>query len=225
MAQPKRDPDDVRYWTQAEGGKGFNRSGTPRYRYSATREYSDTRQLIADHSLPSMDSPDLRLTDYSPDTIRARARALLLLTLERLREKVDDVDNPLAVTEITGIVNALGKVSGVSTIEVKQTGSVAHLHLDALRATPEAIAHALREATRANPLPRNTFTRIGATDGDASTRTGEDEEAPPSRGGDGCVVSGGSTAPLPRADVIGGDADGPWGDAMAGDPPSDSATA
>ena len=134
--QPKRDPNDVRFWPQSEGGTGFNRDGNPRYQYSALRERDQHRNLVTDHTvtLPSIVVADPQT--YTPDTVRSRARAALLLAVERLHDALlreADHAKSLSASEITGIANALGKISGVATTNVEVSGGIAHLHLDALR--------------------------------------------------------------------------------------------
>ena len=138
LSQPKRDPADVRYWTQREGGTGFARNATPRYQYAALRTYDANRHLVTDDTaLSSMDVTgqqvtDPRLADYSPDTIRSRARATLLLALQRVSDKLSDPETDITLNELSQSVSALGRISGVQADDVK-TGDVRiHIVRDAL---------------------------------------------------------------------------------------------
>lgn len=105
--QPKRDPDDIRYWPQSEGGTGFNRDGKPRYQYSAItkKERTDKLASIVDEA-----------SKYSPDTVKSRARAALLLAIEQAHTKLSE-DNTLTLNEISQSVNSLGRISGLADEE------------------------------------------------------------------------------------------------------------
>ena len=148
--QPKRDTNDRRYWPATKGGtgQGFTTLGkelSP-HRYGAL----NTNGSLSSRPRHVKDSIDLDGASTRPTkATRERARCILDRALDRLGEAIDD-DKPLTVNEIAGAVNALAKVSGVTSIQVEVSGSVAHLHLAALQspraATIGVIAtHALPE--------------------------------------------------------------------------------
>jgi len=86
---------------------------------------------------------------------RERARLILDRALDRLGEAIDD-DNPLTVNEIAGAVNALAKVSGVTSIQVEVSGSVAHLHLAALQSPRVTAIATLAQAVTPQLLSNDT---------------------------------------------------------------------
>ena len=65
-----------------------------------------------------------------------RARLILDMALDRVEDAVSeaDADNPLPLKDLNATVAALGRIAGVQSTSIDVTGSVAHLHLDALRA-------------------------------------------------------------------------------------------
>lgn len=148
--QPKRDPNDVRYWPQSEGGTGFNRDGKPRYQYSVLRTRDQHRNLVTDYTV-TLPSIVVDPQDYTPDTVRSRARAALLLAVNRLHDAVANDDNTLAVNELTQIAGTLGRISGVQTTTMEVTGSVAHMHLDALREITQRATSRIASPDHAQP--------------------------------------------------------------------------
>jgi len=127
--QPKRDPNDRRYWPNRKGGTG-GFSYDRKLGLEPPRAFS----ALSPRSTMSIDASNFDNASKRP-TVATRERARLILdrALDRLGKAIDDV-NPLTVNEIAGAVNALAKVSGVTSIQVEVSGSVAHLHLAALQA-------------------------------------------------------------------------------------------
>ena len=122
--QPKRDPNDRRYWPIREGGIGNGFLGRDR------RTHPDRYRAIQDSPERSIVAPGKGMT---PEGIRTRAR----LILERALDKVEDElagDNPLPLKDLNATVAALGRIAGVQSTDVNVSGTVGHLHLDALRA-------------------------------------------------------------------------------------------
>ena len=155
--QPKRDPNDRRYWPATKGGtgQGFTTLGkelSP-HRYGAL---NTNGSLSSRPRHQVKDSIDLDGASTRPTkATRERARCILDRALDRLGEAIDD-DKPLTVNEIAGAVNALAKVSGVTSIQVEVSGSVAHLHLAALqspRATTIGVIATLATGAHALPEP------------------------------------------------------------------------
>ncbi len=119
--QPKRDPNDRRFWPLRQGGIG--QGFAKRDRKTHPHRYRDIAHLPE----RSMDSPGKGMT---AEGVRTRARLILERALDRLDDKLDEAD----VKELNSAVAALGRIAGVQSTDVNVSGSVAHLHLDALRA-------------------------------------------------------------------------------------------
>jgi hypothetical protein len=83
--------------------------------------------------LPSIDAVR---EGKSAEGIRMRARLILDMALDRVEDAVreSDDDNPLPLKDLNATVAALGRIAGVQSTEVNVSGTVGHLHLDALRA-------------------------------------------------------------------------------------------
>jgi hypothetical protein len=124
--QPKRDPNDRRYWPLRQGGIG--QGFAKRDRKTHPHRYRD----IANLPERSMDAPGKGMP---AEGIRTRAR----LILERALDRLDDKLGEAGVKELNGAIAALGRIAGVQSTDVNIMGSVAHLHLDALRA-PRTVA-------------------------------------------------------------------------------------
>ena len=125
--QPKRDPNDRRYWPLRQGGIG--QGFAKRDRTTHPHRYRD----IANLPDRSIDAPGKGMT---AEGVRTRARLILERALDRLDEKLDEAD----VKELNSAVAALGRIAGVQSTDVNIQGSVAHLHLDALRA-PRSVSN------------------------------------------------------------------------------------
>lgn len=107
--------------------------------------------------------------DYTPDTVRSRARAALLLAVNRLHDAVASEDNALAINELTQIAGTLGRISGVQTTTMEVTGSVAHMHLDALREiTQRATARIVAPDTAQLVTPHSVSAVSPSPDTDAN---------------------------------------------------------
>lgn len=124
--QPPRDNDDVRYWPRAEGGTGFPRTtDAPSRQYSALRTYDHHGNLTSDatpHVTPdTVTSMVAARPDYSPDTVKSRARAALVLAMQRVTATLADETNELKLTELSPVIASLGRISGVQDDEGKDT--------------------------------------------------------------------------------------------------------
>ncbi len=166
--QPKRDPDDIRYWTQREGGTGFHRGpGLPRAQYSALRERDQHRNLVTDHTPTSIvDTPQ----DYTPDTVRSRARAALVLAIQRASDTLSDDRNELKLNELAPTMAALGRISGVQLDDAKDSAVTIRIIRDPLPAQAEA--RLLPPATPYNEVDDyaqrvTAMARDGVTDSEA----------------------------------------------------------
>ncbi len=60
------------------------------------------------------------------------------MALDRVQESIGE-DAEVGLRDLNATVAALGRIAGVQSTDVNIQGSVAHLHLDALRA-PRAVA-------------------------------------------------------------------------------------
>ena len=88
-------------------------------------------------TLPSI---DVLKRGHTPEAIRARARLILDMALDRVEEGLQAEELPLK--DATAVVGALGRIAGVQSTEVNLSGSVGHLHLEAmLAARPTIDAH------------------------------------------------------------------------------------
>lgn len=76
-----------------------------------------------------------------------RARLLLEMALDEIEGKLGD--GAASMKELSGLVNALGRVSGMASTDVNVNGTVGHLHLAALQA-PRTTANA--KLSNANEL-------------------------------------------------------------------------
>lgn len=66
--------------------------------------------------MDSLNTKTIQSLDYSPDTVRSRARATLLLAVQRIDDKLSSDDAAtLSMSELNGAVGALGKVAGLAT--------------------------------------------------------------------------------------------------------------
>ena len=128
--QPKRDPNDRRYWPLALGGTGDGFTGKDRKdhprRFNALAKSRERRKMPH----PSIDA--IR-NGSTPEAIRARARLILDMALDRVEDALEDA-NPLPLKDLTGTIGALGRIAGVQSTDVNVTGSVGHLHLEAMLA-------------------------------------------------------------------------------------------
>ena len=126
--QPKRDPNDRRYWPLALGGTGTGFTGRDRknhkQRYCALRGRRDRDRMTQ----PSID--EIR-QGKTPEAIRLRARLVLDRALDRVEEELEG--ESVTLQALSATVGALGRIAGVQSTDVNVGGSVAHLHLDALR--------------------------------------------------------------------------------------------
>lgn len=130
--QPKRDPSDRRFWPVRLGGIGTgfthkDRSNHP-YRYGALKR----RNSLSPRPVPSRVSAQATkdaIQLVTEEALRARARTVSLNIL-------DDLDNVRSSMDSKALTDALKATSVLATEKsstVHVSGSVAHLHLDALR--------------------------------------------------------------------------------------------
>ena len=126
----KRDPNDRRFWPLALGGTGNGFTGKDRknhpHRFNAIAKSRERRKMPQ----PSIDA--IR-NGSTPEAIRARARLILDMALDRVEDALEDA-NPLPLKDLTGTIGALGRIAGVQSTDVNVTGSVGHLHLEAMLA-------------------------------------------------------------------------------------------
>jgi hypothetical protein len=151
--QPKRDPNDRRYWPVREGGAGQGFSRLP-----DRRQHPHSFRAIQGVSVlnDSMDENVInRPRGGTPEAIRTRSRLILELALDKLEGKLDDA----SVKDLNGAISALGRVGGVQSTDINIQGGVAHLHLDALRA-PRAKVLPVHEIEDAKLLESGDTTSI-----------------------------------------------------------------
>jgi hypothetical protein len=144
--QPKRDPNDRRYWPVRAGGtgKGFARSDreTHPLRY---RAIDNPRSIDAVHN-----------RGRTAEGIRTRAR----LILERALDKVEDElrgDNPLPLKDLNATVAALGRIAGVQSMEVNQNVTVLTPEQRDARVQQLLRPYISATATLANPMSPNAL--------------------------------------------------------------------
>lgn len=80
---------------------------------------------------PSID--DIR-HGKTPEAIRLRARLVLDMALDRVEAELSDDTKEVSLANLASTVGALGRIAGVASTDVNVSGTVGHLHLDALRA-------------------------------------------------------------------------------------------
>jgi len=126
----KRDPNDRRFWPLALGGTGNGFTGKDRKdhprRFNALAKSRERRKMPH----PSIDA--IR-NGSTPEAIRARARLILDMALDKVEDELG-TDNPMTLKDLTGTIGALGRIAGVQSTEVNLSGSVGHLHLEAMLA-------------------------------------------------------------------------------------------
>lgn len=151
--QPARDPDDIRYWPRREGGNGFPRTATaPSRQYSALRTYRNRTLVSDDTPTVSIVTAQPVTRDYTPDTIRSRARAVLALAMTRAQAIIEDEANELRLNELAPTMAALGRISGVAVEEQKPGDIRIHIVRDAPPLPEHATPHALREVAPAKDM-------------------------------------------------------------------------
>lgn len=134
--QPKRDPSDRRFWPVRLGGTSgfsdYHRKGQPSpYRYGSL----SNRGSLAHRQQPARAATSLNtVTEQAKqlvdaDAVRARARLLTIAVMDDLDARRSSMDDG----KLVDALNAAGKLTGVQVTTQNVTGSVAHLHLDALR--------------------------------------------------------------------------------------------
>lgn len=147
--QPKRDPNDRRFWPLAYGGTGHGFTGKPREdhprRYAALARARDRVTM----ALPSIDAVR---TSATPEAIRLRARLTLDRALDRVDAILDDTSNELKLTELGPTLSALGRISGVATEEQKTGDIRIHIVRDAPPMPEQAPPHALLEVQPAKDI-------------------------------------------------------------------------
>ena len=140
--QPKRDPNDRRYWPISHGGTGDGFTGKDRTthprRYNAIAKARERRTM----TLPSIDAVRESKT---PEAVRMRARLILDMALDALQDKLSTEEHTLQVLSST--VTALGKIAGVASMEVEHS----HRMLP-VEERDRALARLTAKATLANPL-------------------------------------------------------------------------
>ena len=73
----------------------------------------------------------------TPEAIRKRARLILDMALDHVEDALQaerEEGKPLPLKDLTGTIGALGRIAGVQSTEVNLSGSVGHLHLEAMLA-------------------------------------------------------------------------------------------
>ena len=161
--QRPRDPDDLRYVPVALGGSGgfsyARKQGKPAP--YAFRSLTTTERQMTEHDALSIVATPPTTPDYSPDTVKARARAVVLLAIERMKDKLTDDDNLLTLNELSQATSALGRISGVATDEQKD--STVHIHI-------------VRDEVPAHVTARLLASGEGDSDVDASSHAVNDDE-------------------------------------------------
>ncbi len=118
-------------------------------------------------SLPSI------VASYSPDTVKSRARATLMLAIERIHNELAS-DNEYTLGELSQVAGSLGRVSGIATDE----GDRSALTVTIVREKPPL---PLDEVAPPNSLRANEIAHLALPDrtvthdGDAAT---SDDAAP-----------------------------------------------
>ena len=147
--------DDIRYWKRSEGGQGFRHpaepASTPSRQYAAARTYDQHRNLVDDPTKQTNVSIVAATADYTPDTVKSRARAVMLLAIERMGDKLTNDAQVPTLNELSQSVSALGRVSGVATDEQKD--STVHIHIVRDELPPHVTARMLSSgASEAQPV-------------------------------------------------------------------------
>lgn len=90
--------------------------------------------------------------DYTPDTVRSRARAALVLAIKRASDTLSDEANELKLNELAPTMAALGRISGVA-VEEQKTGDIRiHIVRDQPPPSDATPPHALREVAPAKDI-------------------------------------------------------------------------
>lgn len=112
----KPEADDTRFLPLREGGTGHGfayreRTNHPRRFSILGRTDTKARTDLGRYSIDSDSMPTQR--EHTPEAVKARARAALLLAVERAHDELAS-DNTLTLNEISQSINSLGRVSGIA---------------------------------------------------------------------------------------------------------------
>lgn len=122
-------------------------------------------------------------TDYSPDTVKSRARAALVLAVSRITDKLTDTANELTLNELSQATSSLGRISGIGdeqrdatvTVVVTRDAPIA-MPSNELPASPSRIALAAPHATVSREVEDANAMRDNALNADVRvTREGVSE--------------------------------------------------
>ena len=158
--QPARDATDPRFIPARLGGHG----GFSYYRKAGIRAPYAYTAIIPKAEQPAL-SIDAELAKaYTPDALRARARAVLALAMERVESTLSDTANELKLNELAPTMAALGRISGVQ-LEEQKTGDIRiHIVRDALPMPDHATPRALHEVSPSKDMGHNEITNIASPD-------------------------------------------------------------
>jgi hypothetical protein len=151
--QPARDANDLRYVPVAYGGTaGFSyahkRGQVAPYRFRALPQHDRDRAMTDPLSIVA--TP----LDYTPDTVKSRARALILLAMERVESTLSDDANELRLNELAPTIAALGRISGVAQDETKEGTISIHIVRDRVALPEGNTPHVLLEPSIAKDMGR-----------------------------------------------------------------------
>ncbi len=168
IVPPRRhSDDDIGFWPRSQGGQGFRhpKDTAPSRQFSALRTRDKHGNLVADDSVTpqTVTSIVANTRDYTPDTVRSRARATLVLAIERAQRVIADEANELTLNELAPTMAALGRISGVQADDKPDGVVTIRIVRDQLTAMP---------VTRLLPPVYNEVAGPPTHDATASTPSG-----------------------------------------------------
>lgn len=86
-----------------------------------------------------------------------------MLAVERITAMLQNDDNAMTTSDLAQMANALGRISGVATTDLKVSGTIAHEHIAALRSlTASARIAQPADAQHVTALPSGAETGGGS---------------------------------------------------------------
>lgn len=176
----KPEAGDLRFTRLSEGGTGHGFA----YRERAThpRRFAilgrpAQRNRAARNGAYSIDTVAMvSQRDTSAEAIKARARAALLLAVERTHDTLADNANELTLNELSQATNALGRISGIAEEERDGTVTIRVIRDDAVPLVSPVSATSDSDTASPRLLAEAQSVEAQVVDADEVARDGGDGE-------------------------------------------------